>query len=124
MEKIVFVSRKHGRKTRHGYVDSIAGHSFAVCPVKADRTVYFGMPGAHEDFIQVYAEAWNGDADTLTGVIASSFAQIEKLNTAVLVQEFSARTLGKVRAKEIQVHKEYIKALLDEHIVYKGVPWK
>lgn len=124
MEKIAFVSQKHGRKTRHGTLTMIGGISFAIVPVKADRTVYFGIPGAHEDFLHVYAEPWDGDKESLESTIAAATGKLENTKPIDWVDTFSARTLEKVRAKELKCHREYIEALLEAHKAFNGKEWK
>lgn len=129
MENVTFVSLKHGRKTRRGYYTMIGikrdERSFAVCPCKADRAVYFGIPGAYEDFLQVYAEPWDGDKESLDAAIASATSKLVGTNPHLWVDDYDSRTLEKVRTKEIKAHREYILALLESFKAFNhGKEWK
>lgn len=123
MEKVVFVSRKHGRKPRHGTVGMIGGTCFAIIPVRTSRTVFFGIPGAGEDFLEVHAEPWSGKDDVLDSLVATASASIAKLDPQTWV-DFSARALEEVRAKQATAHRDYLLALLAEHRAFKGKDWK
>lgn len=129
MENVIFVSIKHGRKTRRGYYDMIGvkrdERSFAVCPSKADRAVYFGIPGADGDFIQVYVEPWDGDKDSLDAAIKQATSKLIATNPHEWVDDYDTRTLDKIRSKELTAHREYIFALLECFKVYNnGEDWK
>ena len=124
MENASFVSLKHGRKPRRGWYGMIGGISFAVCPCKANRAVYFGIPGAHEDFLQVYAEPWNGDKESLDAAVEHATSKLVSTNPQSWVDEYDSRTLEKVRTKEIKTHREYILALLESFKAFNnGKEW-
>lgn len=124
MEKITLVSQKHGRKPRHGTVGMIGGVCFATVPVRALRRVYFAIPGADEDFLQVAEVEWNGKAETLDAVLTQAVRKIESSDPQGWVDTFSATTLEEVRNKTLTAHREYLFALLAEHKAFTGKDWK
>lgn len=127
MENLNIIHYVKGRKVRRGYIDSIGGISFAIFPAKADRCIYFAIPGAGERedavFLQCYAEDWDKDVP-VEEAIAKGVAALEKTNPETWVEDFSAKTLQDARDNKRKWHREYLLALLDEHEAFKGVKWK
>lgn len=124
MEKIAFVSRKHGRKSGFGTVRMIGGLCFAIFPRRAERRVYFGIPGAHDNFLQVSDAKWDGKDNSLAATIAAGCSLIEKSDPVTWVDDYSAKALEEVRAKTETACREYILELLAEHKAFKGKDWK
>lgn len=118
MEKVSLVKIKSGRTVHHGLVTMIGGISFCIVPVKAEHVVYFGLTGANGDFLQVYAEPWNGDKDSIELATEQGTSKLEKLRPEEWCYTYSARVLGEVRAKKKKVHAEYKKALEDDYNAY------
>lgn len=123
MEKIVFVSQKHGRKTRHGFCTLIGEVSFAVVADKAERAILFGIPGEDDDFIQAYVTEWSGKDADLDEAVRMGTERLEKSNPQEWVPDFSNRTLNEVRAKTLTCHKEYAVALFCEYRAFNGKEW-
>lgn len=124
-EKISIVHYVAGRKTRHGHLTMIGGISFAIIPSKQDRVVYFGIPGAHEDFLQVYAEDWNTkDDEPVDAAIERGRIKLEQSEPLKWADDFARRTLEEVRAKKRKWSREYIEALLASYEAFNGKEWK
>lgn len=127
METMDFVTRKHGSKPRRcelrsaGKGKSVA--TFAIAAVKADKLVYFGMPG--NTWIEVLSVSWDGKEDTLEEAIAQGIRTIEKNSSPIhWAYEFAGNMLNEILGMDKKPHRDYTLALLDDYETYQGKKWK
>ena len=107
-------------RSKRGLVTMASSH--AVCIVHYNRLVYFGIPGAGDDWIEVHSIKLSADKPTqeVQEGLKLVAAALKDTNTT-----WDKDWLDTYKANPIKdAHPDYVRAVLASHKAFTGKDWK